>query len=126
MLQKLFLIGLAGALGSLSRYAVAGWVHDAAPQSVFPWGTVVVNVLGCFLAGAFWSMAEHRLSVSPETRAVILVGFMGGFTTFSAYMLETGNLLGERQWVWAAANMALQNVGGLATFLLGLAAGRLV
>ena len=124
MMQKLALLGLAGALGTLARYAVTGWVHQAT-NSLFPWGTVAVNVLGCFLAGAFWSLAENRLSISGELRTVILVGFMGGFTTFSAYMLETGNLLRDTQWAPALANMAIQNVGGVVVFFLGLAAGRL-
>ena len=92
----------------------------------FPWGTLASNLAGCFFAGMFWSLAENRLSISGQTRTIVLMGFMGAFTTFSAFMLETGGLLRDAQWSWALGNMAMQNVCGLVLFFFGLAIGRLI
>ncbi|NQT51918.1 fluoride efflux transporter CrcB [bacterium] len=125
MLGKLVGIGVAGALGSLARYGLAGAVHRAV-RGPLPWGTAVVNVLGCFVAGALWAAFQDRAGISGEMRAIILIGFMGGFTTFSTYMLETGNLVRDAQWGWAVGNMLFQNLVGLAGLFLGLMVGRLV
>jgi len=125
MWQKLLCLGLAGAAGTLARYALAGLTQRAAGDA-FPWGTLAVNVAGCFMAGLVWALCEERIAVSGETRTVIFVGFMGAFTTFSAYVLETSALLRDGQWAWAMGNMALQNVAGVALFFLGMAAGRFV
>ena len=124
MLSKLALLALAGALGTLSRYGLAGLVQRLAGP-YFPWGTLAVNVIGCFLAGMLWALFRHRLPVTPETRTVILVGFMGAFTTFSAYILETGELMRAHEWAYAMAYFSLQNGVGIAALLVGMAAGRL-
>ena len=125
MLQKLLLLAAAGALGTLARYGLAGAVQRSFVGE-FPWGTMAANMTGCFLAGMFWSIAESRLSISGEMRAIVLIGFMGAFTTFSAFVLETSGLLRDAQWSWAIANVAIQNVCGLALFFLGLAIGRFI
>ena len=125
MIQKLILLGLAGALGTLARYGAAGLVHRVDGVS-FPWGTLVVNLLGCFLAGLFWAMFEGRWVVSSQTRLLVLVGFMGGFTTFSGYILETGELLRATEWFRAGANFALQNGLGLIAVYFGVTLGRSV
>jgi CrcB protein len=123
-MQKLLLIGLAGALGSLSRYALSGWVQRYT-DSLFPWGTLVVNVVGAFAFGFIWSLVEQRLVVSVETRVVILSGFLGAFTTFSSFMFETSILIGDGLWGLALANVGGQIVSGLVAMFLGLSAGRL-
>ncbi len=125
MLQKLLLIAAAGGMGAMARYGLAGVVHRVT-DSMFPWGTVVVNLLGCFLYGTLWSLMEPRLSISPETRTIILVGFMGAFTTFSTFAFETTELLEGSQWLQAAGNVAVQNFVGIAALFLGLAIGRLL
>ncbi len=125
MIQKLLLIAAAGGMGAMARYGLAGAVHRLT-DSMFPWGTVVVNVLGCFLYGTLWSLMEPRLSVSPETRTIILVGFMGAFTTFSTFAYETAELLEGSQWLQAAGNVAVQNFVGIAALFVGLAIGRLL
>lgn len=124
MIQKLAWIALAGALGTLSRYGLAGLVHRL-NGAAFPWGTLAVNLAGCFLAGLLWELFENRWPVSAETRVVVLVGFMGAFTTFSAFILETGNLLRASEWISAAANMALQNGFGMLALFAGVALGRM-
>lgn len=125
MLQKLFWLATAGALGTLARYGVAGTAQRVFGGD-FPWGTLAANMVGCFLAGLFWSMAENRLSISGQMRVVVLMGFMGAFTTFSAFVLETSELLRDTQWSWALGNIALQNVLGLVLFFFGLTVGRFV
>jgi CrcB protein len=95
-------------------------LHD----SGFPWGTLAVNTLGCFLFGVVWSLAEERLVISGETRLVVLIGFMGAFTTFSTYAFETGAMLRDAEWWLAAGNVLSQNLLGIAGFFLGGALGR--
>ena len=124
-LEKLLWIGAAGALGALARYGLAGVVQRAAGAS-FPWGTWAVNVAGSFLFGLVWSLAEERMLISGETRAIVLTGFMGAFTTFSTFMFETGTLAQGGQWDLVALNVLGQNAVGLTFMFLGMAAGRLL
>jgi CrcB protein len=122
MWVKLTAIALAGAAGTLTRYGLSGWAQRLVGGG-FPWGTLSVNLGGSLLAGIFWAMAENRISLSGEIRAIVLVGFMGGFTTFSAFMLETSELMRDAQWGWVVGNLLLQNLGGLACFFVGRVAG---
>ncbi len=122
-MQKLLLIGLAGALGALARYGLGGLVQRYAGVT-FPWGTFMVNIIGAFLFGFIWSLVEQRLVISVETRVIILSGFLGAFTTFSSFMFETSSLIGEAQWGLAVLNVVGQVILGLMAMFLGLAAGR--
>ncbi|NIA13840.1 MAG: chromosome condensation protein CrcB [Nitrospiraceae bacterium] len=124
MFQKLLLLAAAGGLGTLSRYGLAGLVQRLAGAE-FPWGTWVINVLGCFIAGALATLFENRINITPDTRIVIMVGFVGAFTTFSTFMLETGRLFNDAEWLRAFGNLALHNVIGLAALFAGLAVGRM-
>lgn len=124
MVQKIILLSLAGATGTLARYGLAGFVHRISGAS-FPFGTLAVNALGCFLAGLLWTLFEHRWPVPGETRAILLVGFLGAFTTFSAYILETGELFRSAQFVHAAANVFVQTTLGLTALFAGIFLGRL-
>ena len=80
---------------------------------------------GAWLFGVVWSLAEERMLISGATRSVLLVGFMGAFTTFSTFAFETGQMLDDSQWLTAAANLLAQNVLGVALVLVGMAVGRL-
>jgi len=124
MIQKLAWLSLAGAMGTLARYGLAGLVHRIDGSS-FPWGTVAVNLIGCFMAGWLYVIFENRWAVSGETRTIILVGFMGAFTTFSAMILETGVLLRSTDWMYAAGNIALQNGVGFISLWAGMALARM-
>ena len=124
-MQKLLLIGLAGALGALTRYGLSGFVQRYCGFT-FPVGTLVVNLLGTFLFGFIWSLVEQRLVISVETRVVILSGFLGAFTTFSSFMFETSALIGDGQWGYALLNITVQIVLGMVAIFLGLAAGRAI
>ncbi|BBO76197.1 putative fluoride ion transporter CrcB [Desulfosarcina widdelii] len=124
MMQKLSWLALAGAKGTLARYGLTGLVHKINGMS-FPWGTVVVNIAGCLLAGLFWSLFENRWAVSSETRTIVIAGFMGAFTTFSAMVLETSELFRLTEWLHAVANLTIQNGLGLFALYIGLTVGRL-
>jgi len=123
MIHKFLLLALAGAAGTLTRYGAAGLVQRIHGTS-FPWGTMAVNVTGCFLAGLLWVLFENRWPVSGETRSIVLVGFMGAFTTFSAFILESGELMRSAEWMHAIANIAMQNVFGLVALFAGFALAR--
>ncbi len=123
--MKILLIALAGVIGTLSRYWLGGLVQKAY-GGVFPWGTFAVNMAGCFLFGIVWVAAEERMLLNAELRGILLIGFMGAFTTFSSFIFETGQLMRDSQWALAAGNIVLQNVTGLVMFFLGIYAGRLI
>ena len=124
--MTILLIAIAGAIGTLARYYLGGFVQRAAGAGGFPWGTFSVNMLGCLLFGFVWTLAEEKFVIGPQARAVILVGFMGALTTFSTFSLETVILI-EREVYWqAAANVALSLAVGIAFVLAGGALARAV
>jgi fluoride exporter len=123
MLEKALYLALAGALGTLARVGV-GAVAQAAFGPRFPWATVTVNVLGCFLFGLFWMLGSEHGRISAEQRFIILVGFMGAFTTFSSFVSDSLALAGQERWWAFGLNVVGQNAVGLACFLLGARLGR--
>lgn len=114
---RLFLLAAGGAAGTLARYGVSVWA-DRAAKGVFPAGTMAVNLAGCFLIGAAWALFERSL-VSPAQRLFLMTGFLGGFTTFSTFGLETFSLLREGEYWSAALNAAANNIFGVALVLAG-------
>ena len=124
-MHKLLLIALAGACGTLSRYWLSGAMYAALGRD-FPWGTWAVNILGCFLFGLVWILAEERGLLSGQTRVIVLVGFMGAFTTFSTFIFESGELLRDAQWLRLVLNIGGQNVAGFAALFLGTSLGRIL
>lgn len=123
--QRLICLSAAGALGTLARYGLSGLVQRVT-GSLFPWGTLAVNGIGCFLFGLVWVLAAERMALSGEARLVILTGFMGAFTTFSTFSAETGQMLLRGQWAAGVANILGSLILGLLCFFLGLFLGRLV
>lgn len=123
LVHKLGLVALGGALGALARFGLAGTVARIAGTR-YPWGTTAVNLSGCFLFGLLWAMIEHRLPAPHGARMILLTGFLGAYTTFSTFAFENAALLRDGQWGVAVANLAVQNVLGLALVLAGLAMGR--
>lgn len=115
---------IGGGLGSASRYLV-GKLANAAGAASFPLGTFVVNAVGCFLIGFLFAAFEER-AVPTELRLLTITGFLGGFTTFSSFGLETVNLLKGGETGLALANVALSVALGLAFVVLGMAAAGLV
>ena len=104
---KLFCIAAGGALGAVARYGLSGWVQNVAPAT-FPWGTLCVNTVGSLLIGVFLGISELT-SVSPAVRLLFAVGFLGAFTTFSTYSLETLNLFRDKETMLGLMNIGLNN-----------------
>jgi CrcB protein len=123
-MHKLAVLAFAGALGTLARFGLASGVARVVPGG-FPWGTLAVNLLGCFLFGLVLTLSRERGALTPEAAQVVLVGFMGAFTTFSSFVNDTIGLAAVERWGAGLVNLALQNVGGVACFLAGAAVARL-
>jgi CrcB protein len=116
-------IGAGGAAGSLARYVLSNWVHGWAGRG-FPYGTLTVNVLGCLLMGTLFVLFTERLSDSPTLRAGLLIGVLGGFTTFSSFSIETFNLIEEGATVKALLNAAGSLVLCIGSTWIGVLIGR--
>lgn len=109
----------------MARYGLTGLVTRL-NTSTFPWGTIVVNLVGCFVAGFVWTILESRWHVNQEARAYVMVGFIGAFTTFSTLILESVELMRAAEWISAASNIALQNGVGIAALVAGVMLGRFI
>lgn len=120
---KILLVGLGGFAGAIARYGLGGWVHRWAGVA-FPYGTLVVNVLGCVLIGGITGLAESRGVFGAETRVFLLIGLLGGFTTFSSFGFETLQLLRDGQSGYALVNVLANVVLGLAAVWVGWALAR--
>jgi fluoride exporter len=103
---KLLLAGLGGFIGSSLRYAVSGYIQLSSKSIAFPYGTLAVNLIGCFAIGFLSQLAESRGLFTTETRTLIFIGVLGGFTTFSAFGNETINLWRDGESLLAAINVA--------------------
>src|SRR5215210_4776645 len=122
---RILCVGLAGLAGTLCRYWVSGVVARRYGEA-FPFGTLAVNLLGCFAAGLLFHFMQERWDVSETARAAVFVGLLGGFTTFSAYGLQTFALLRDGRLGFAALNVVASNLLGLLMVCAGYAAGRLL
>lgn len=125
MAARLFLLVAAGAAGTLCRYGLSGLVQSGLGAR-FPWGTLAVNLTGCLVAGLAFGLFESRWGLSGEARTIVFIGFLGAFTTFSGFMLETTELARDAQWLSAAVNLLLHNGLGAVALYGGLVASRLV
>ncbi len=106
---NILLVGLGGFAGAVARYLLGGWVLHYAVATKFPWSTFAVNVSGCLLMGMLSGLVERLDWFTPQVRLLLLTGLLGGFTTFSAFGLETVYLL-RRGEVWIAVAYALGSV----------------
>lgn len=119
----LIAVAVGGALGAVSRHGLSGWV-ESRWGSAFPWGTLLVNVLGCALLGALVTWIDGGSGVSPRLRAALTTGLLGAFTTFSTFSLDTLVLWRSGAPGTACAHVALQLGLGLAGVALGVGLGR--
>jgi CrcB protein len=124
--NALLLIAIAagGAVGAVGRHVISFFVSQKLGP-FFPWGTLVANVLGCFLIGTVFELSE-RINLGPNARAMISIGLIGALTTFSTFAIETINLIREREWAPALLNISISIVAGLGACALGMLAVRLV
>jgi len=109
---RLLLIALFGAAGTLARYGLQGLVQVRI-GSTFPYGTLLVNLSGCFLLGLIAQFTVNRMVISPDWRVAIAVGFFGGYTTFSSFGWETAKMMEDGEWVRASAYVTASVVAGL-------------
>jgi fluoride exporter len=123
---NILFIGLGGALGSIARYLVSTWVQTAAKNISFPFGTLTVNLIGCFVIGFLAQLAEARGIFTSESRAFVFIGILGGFTTFSSFGNETLNLARGGEFWNALVNIGLNVVIGLLAVWLGRTAAYLI
>jgi CrcB protein len=119
-------VALGGALGSISRYLLGAWTLTLGKNIDFPYGTLAVNLIGCFVIGFLSQLMETRSSFTAEARAFIFIGLLGGFTTFSAFGNDTINLLREGRMFHALANVAANVIVGLALIWFGRTAADLL
>ncbi len=122
-MNQFVLLSVAGALGALSRYALGGVIQRATGSS-FPYGTLVVNAVGCLVIGYVMQIALTTDIIAPSVRLVVTVGFLGAFTTFSTFSYETVKLLEDGVFVSAILNIALNVGAGLLATFLGILLGR--
>jgi CrcB protein len=116
---NILLVGLGGALGSITRYLISQWVQAASKSVNFPFGTLTVNLVGCLVIGFLAQMAETRGVFTSESRAFVFIGILGGFTTFSSFGNETLNLFrGGEMWS-GIANISANVIIGLFAVWLG-------
>lgn len=123
MLNQFIMIAAGGAAGSLMRFALSTGVHRVAGRD-FPYGTLSVNVIGSLLMGLLYILLIERASVSVEWRALLLVGFLGAFTTFSTFSIETLNLLENGELIKAGANVLLSVILCILAAWTGVIVGR--
>ena len=116
---SIIFVALGGALGSVFRFLLSTWTQAISKSIDFPYGTLAVNLIGCFVIGFLAQLAEERGAFTPESRALMFVGILGGFTTFSSFGNETINLLRDGKTFNALANVGANVIFGLILVWLG-------
>lgn len=119
MIKSILIVGLGGGAGSMLRYLCQKWVYQFYPHP-FPWGTLLVNIVGCFLIGIFYEVSEKTSLFTPEWRLLLTTGFCGGFTTFSAFAFENLNLVRSGDMTYFLLYIAASVVAGIAAVLAGI------
>lgn len=122
-MYELIAIALGGALGAISRYLVVGLVTDYMGKS-FPFGTMTVNITGSFFIGMLYVLVVQKLHLAPELKAILVVGFLGSFTTFSTFSLETFSLIEKGHFTQAGIYLVSSVVLGLLAVWAGITAGK--
>ena len=116
---NLLLIGVGGFVGAIARFWLSGRVQDLSGSIGFPYGTLVINLVGCFLLGVLSYLIDVRGMFTPEVRSLLIIGLLGAFTTFSTFSLETFNLLTAGETFRALLNISSSVIFGLAAVWAG-------
>jgi len=123
--MKLLCLTLGGALGALIRYVLSGFVYKVIGTD-FPYGTLAVNLIGCFVMGFSIALADTKFVIGPNMRLFLMIGFLGAFTTFSTFMLETDNLLKDSEMIRTFMNVFMNVVVGFIVLRAGIFVGKLL
>ena len=115
---NVLIIGIGGFLGAVTRYGMAVWIGQRWGRS-FPLGTFVINITGSFLIGLLMTLMTERIIENPQWRLLLIVGFLGAYTTFSTFEYETGALLKDGEWLYASLNVLLSVAVGFIALKLG-------
>ncbi len=120
MWWKLVWIGCGGAIGAMSRYSTTVLaMRWFGPK--YPWGTMIVNLLGCFVMGVAFALSYNKVALtSDQAKLFLMVGFLGAFTTFSSFALDSVLLLRQQSLTTMMMNMGLQNILGLLLVVIGM------
>jgi fluoride exporter len=124
VLKKLLIVMLGGSLGAASRYSI-GLLAAKAWGTQFPWGTMTVNLIGCFLIGLIFALTDRVRLLTPDMRLLLITGFLGALTTFSSFSLETVNAGRAGLALQPLVNILVNNLGGLALTFIGMWVGGL-
>ncbi len=111
-------IGAGGFIGAITRYAMATWIGQKWGRT-FPVGTFIINVSGSFLIGLLMTLLTERFMANPLWRLLLVVGFLGAYTTFSTFEYETGKLLTDGEYLFGALNVVLSVLAGFASLKIG-------
>jgi len=125
-MKEIVIIGMGGFAGAIARYVLGGAIHEWSGKSVFPWGTIIVNVLGCFCFGLIASLLTERQIINPALNSMVFIGFLGAFTTFSTFSNDTIRLLDAKVHWLAWANMLVSILAGFGALLLGKMVGKVL
>lgn len=119
MLISAAMVGSGGFIGALCRFGVSGFIQRNPSLVTFPYGTLMVNMVGCLLIGLTAGFLESRQLASPDIRSFVIIGILGGFTTYSAFGFETFALLRDAEFLKAASNVLIHIVAGLFLVWIG-------
>ncbi len=119
-MAQIFIVGLGGFLGAIARYKLGGFILHRTEGWKFPLSTFVVNVIGCLVVGILAGLVEKHDFFNPTTRLFLFTGLLGGFTTFSAFGLETVFLLQRHDFLWAGLNVVLSVFVGILVLWLAI------
>ncbi|WP_457552243.1 fluoride efflux transporter CrcB [Desulfobacula sp.] len=123
---RLLMVGMGGFAGSVCRYMISGLSHRLFNDPFFPYGTLMVNVTGCLFIGLLGGLSETRHIFTPEIRALILIGFLGGFTTFSTFGYEIFTIARDGQFFAAITNLMLHLILGFGSVWFGFTLSKLL
>jgi len=118
-MNKIILVGVGGFIGAALRYLIGGYVQNLTQSIAFPYGTLVVNITGCFLIGILSQLVEFHAGLTAEMRLLLMVGLLGSFTTYSTFSNETINLLQDQRIFLALTNIGTHIILGLSAVLIG-------
>lgn len=120
LIKEIIAIAAGGALGSVLRFLLSSWIQERTHASFFPWGIFVVNLIGCFLIGVLFGLTAERFTADPILRAGLILGVLGGFTTFSSFSLDTINLFYSGAFGTAITYIITSVISGILATALGL------